>query len=156
MKKLVLFAVIFLLARGVAFAQASATIPVIQTAYDLREQCRFYISVTAAHALPTDGTFPALQWADAAHCSGFVAGWLSGVNGMYLLDENGTPYRFRFDDSISSPVGVDKAVRTFVAYLDKHPEELTGPLGKGVSADTVLAHAMNDAGLMTTTHPSAH
>jgi Rap1a immunity proteins len=76
-------------------------------------------------------------------CKGYMAGWLSGMEGAMVTDDKGFMQTVRFEEGVT---GVQMA-KVFVLYMQNHPEEENKP------AHVALTHAMTDAQLISLVSP---
>lgn len=76
-------------------------------------------------------------------CTGYMSGWLGGVDGAMTADEKGFVQIVSIEDGVS-PVQMAKV---FVLYMENHPEE------ENKDAHVALMHALLDAKLVTLVSP---
>jgi hypothetical protein len=76
-------------------------------------------------------------------CTGYMNGWLGGIEGVLIPDDKGFLQTVTLEDGVT---GLQMA-KVFVLYMENHPEEENKP------AHVALMHALTNAGLVSLESP---
>jgi len=123
MKTSLLSLLLCLALAGIAQASNPANI-----GYGLANQCRVATQAGGTGALPP----PAWK------CLSYIDGWLEGLDGALVTDDNGVLQTVAVGDGVTAI----QAATAYVQYMEKHAEESHNP------RQLALWHAMLDAGLV--------